>query len=261
MRIEERLKESAARHDAHPAVVAGRARHSYAELALKSERLAAALQAGGVARGERVLMFMDDGWEAAVSAFAVVWAGGVLVPVGTAVAGVLRQALENSRPVAVITQSRLAATVAMAITDAPTVRLIVLAGGDRARAGGTCISFEEAVGRVGRVPPLAEAGTDGDAAVQFGDEAPLSHCDLAGNAAGAALPGDSIALPPLAEHAGFVRFLAAVDAGRTMVAQPLFAREDNRRRHGAGTRPDESRFGILDLLDRTMAGETTVFQR
>ena len=143
-----------------PAIVAGRARHSYAELDLKSERLAAALQAGGVTRGARVVVFMDDGWEAVVSLFAVLKAGGVVVPVGSGADGrrAFTRSLQKDQPVAIVTQSRLAAMVAAAIASVWSVRLIVLAGGDRARTGGTCISFEEAVGRIGRVTPVAARG-------------------------------------------------------------------------------------------------------
>ena len=159
MRIEERLKESAARHGAHPAIVAGRAGHSYAELDAKSDRLATALQAGGVTRGARVMVFMDNGWEAVVSLFAVLKAGGVVVPVGTgASAGALSEKLHKGQPVAIVTQSRLAAMVAAAIASVWSVKLIVLAGGDRARTGGTCISFEETVGRMGRATPVAARG-------------------------------------------------------------------------------------------------------
>ncbi len=262
MRIEERLKESVARHGAEPAIVGGRACHSYAELDLKSERLAAALQAGGVQRGARVAMFMDDGWEAVVSFFAVLKAGGVLVPVDAeATAGGLSERLRKERPVAVVTQSRLAAMVAAAIASAWSVRLIVLAGGDRARAGGTCISFEETVGRIARVPPLAAAGDDGDPAVVFAGEAPLSHCRLAEDAAAAAIADDGIALPPLADRAGLGRLLAAVDAGRTMIVGARYVRESEAERRGGERRPAESPFGVAGLFEGKMAGGVPALQR
>ncbi len=260
MRIEERLKESVARYGALPAIVAGRASHSYAELDLKSERLAAALQAGGVTRGQRVVLFMDDGWEAVVSIFAVLKAGGVVMPVGTgATAAALGERLQSSRPVAVVTQSRLAAMVAAAIAPVWSVRLIVLAGGDRSRAGGTCVSFEEAVGGIGHVASLAPAGGDGDAAVLIAGEAPLTHRVLVEDAAGALLADGDVMLPPLAERAGLSRLLAALAAGRTVVARGLFARDDDRR---AGKRQAvESPFGISQLFETAMAGGAPVFQR
>ena len=260
MRIEERLKESVARQGAHPVIVAGRAGHSYAELDVKSDRLAAALQAGGVTRGARVAVFMDNGWEAVVSLFAVFKAGGVVVPVGRgASAGELSERLQKGQPVAIVTQSRLATMVAAAIASLWSVKLIVLAGGDRARTGGTCISFEETVGRMGRATPVAAAGADDDPAVLFGDEAPLTHDQLAEDAAGTAVPGDGIVLPPLTDRVGLSRLLAALVAGRSMVAHSLFAREDERR--VVERRSAEAAFGMSNPLDAAMAGAAPAFQR
>ena len=262
MRIEERLRESAAGHGgAHPAVVAARGSHSYTELDCKSERLAAALQASGVRRGDCVMMFMDDGWEAVVSVFAVLKAGGVLAPVGAgATVATLCDAMQKDQPVAVITQSRLATMVATAISSVWSVRLIVLAGGDRARAGGTCISFEEAVARVGRMVPLATAGADTDPAIQFNGEAPLTHCQIAEDAAAAASCGDGILLPPLAERSGFSRLLAAIAAGRTMIARLPFAHDDSERRV-VDVPPAKPRLRISVSTETVLAGGMPVFQR
>ncbi len=262
MRIEERLRESVARYGAHPAIVAQRICHSYAELDLKSERLAAALQSGGVARGSRVAIFMDDGWEAVVSIFAALKAGAIVMPVGAGtVASVLGEALHKGQPVAVITQSRLAAMVAAAIASVWSVRLVVLVGGDRARAGATCISFEETVERIGRTPRLAAVGDDSDAAVQFADEAPLTHRQIGEAAAGAAIGDETIPLPALAECAGFVRMLSALDAGRTMTARAASARAVGGEHRVAALRPGESSFGMSGLLDAATAGAMPVFQR
>jgi long-chain acyl-CoA synthetase len=247
MRIEERLRESAARMGAGPAVIAGRARHSYAELGLKSLRLAAALASGGVARGERVIVFMDDGWEAVVSFFAVLKAGGVVVPVATAAAaGQLGETLRRTQPVAVITQSRLAAMVAAEIAQVWSVKLIVLAGGDRARTAGTCISFEEIVERIGQLAALPASGSESDPAVLLAGDA-LTHCQIAEDATATAAPADGVMVPALGERAGLALLLAAVEAGRTMTAQSLFAREDERRT--VRRRAAEAPFGIGQRLD------------
>ena len=262
MRIEERLKESVARHGAYPVVIAGRASHSYAELDLKSERLAAALEGGGVGHGDRVALFMDDGWEAVVSTFAVLKAGAVAVPVDASTSAVdLSAMLQKQQPVAVATQSRLAALLATAVATALSVRLVVLAGGDRARAGDTCISFEEAVGRIGRVPSLAPAGSDADAAVVIGSEAPISHRQLLEDAAAVAPAGEGIVLPPLAERAGLSRLLAAIDAGSSMMVRSRLVPEVTADRRTAAPR-DESRFAVARLLDAAAAvGATPALQR
>jgi long-chain acyl-CoA synthetase len=261
MRIDEMLRDSVARCGARPAVVGGRGHHSFAELDLKSERLAVALQAGGVARRGCVTLFMDDGWEAVVSIFAVLKAGGVLVPVdAAATADVLSATLNACQPVAVITQSRLAGIVAAAIAPMRSVKLVVLAGGDRARAGGTCISFEEAVARVGRMPPLAAAAGDADLAVLIGGGVPLSHRQLAEDAARIAISDDGIALPPLAERPGLVRLMAAIAAGRTVVARSRFPREEEAGRRLAESPRGEAGLDFAGLLG-SMAGGAPAFQR
>ncbi len=261
MRIEERLKEGVARHGAYPAVIAGRVSHSYTELDLKSERLAAALRNGGVAHGDRVVLFMDDGWEAVVSVFAVLKAGGVVVPVAAdATAGTLGTTLQETQPIAVATQSRLAALVATALPSALSVRLVVLAGGDRARAGSTCISFEEAVERVGRVPSVAVAGSDADPAAVFGGQARFSHRQLAEDAAGAALAGEAIVLSSIAERAGFSRLVAAIDTGSAMMVRSRFVHAAAVERRTADISRREAAHGVATLRDAGLAGATPVFQ-
>ncbi len=262
MRIEDRLRDSVLRHGGDPALVAGRARHSYAELDLKSERLAAALQCGGIRRGDRVALFMDDGWEAVVSLFGVLKAGGVVMPIAAdAAADALGDGLRTGGAIAVVTQSRLATLVATALTSVLSVKLIVLAGGDRARAGGTCISFEDAVGRVGRMPTLALPGIDADAAIVFGGQLPLTHRAVVADAAEATIAGDGILLPPLAERAGVVRLVAAIGAGRAMVARSPFVREAEAERRTRATARRDAPFGVSNLLDVAMAGGTPAFQR
>ena len=81
MRIGDFLSESARLHGDKTALVAGGRRLTYREFNEMSERLAAALTAGGIRRGDRVLVFMNNCWEAAVSLFAIAKAGAVTVPV------------------------------------------------------------------------------------------------------------------------------------------------------------------------------------
>lgn len=244
MRIEEWLRAGAARHGVQAVLVAERGRRSYAELDRKTERLAAALQTGGVARGVAVALFMDDGWEALVSFFAVAKAGGIAVPVASGTsAGELAGVLADSRPLAVVTQARLAAAVAAAIAPVRSIRLVVLAGGDRTRGGGTCIPFEDVVERVGPVPPLAAAGDDSDVAVLVDGDA-LSHRRIVDEAARAAVTADGMILPPLAERSGIVRLLAAIAAGRSMVACRTLAAEGGYR--SAAAWPVNASFALSD---------------
>jgi long-chain acyl-CoA synthetase len=72
------LRSTTAAPDRTAVVTAGRA-HSYGELAKASQRLAAALQRGGARRGERIAIYMENGWPSVVSIYATLLAGGVLV--------------------------------------------------------------------------------------------------------------------------------------------------------------------------------------
>lgn len=62
MRVEEFLRASAARNAGKLALVTSSKRMSYADLDMASDRLAAALAQQGVARGDRVVVFMENGW-------------------------------------------------------------------------------------------------------------------------------------------------------------------------------------------------------
>lgn len=75
------LLATEARYPERTALVAGDARLSYREVADYACRLAQALRARGVERGDRVVIFMDNGWRCAASVFGVLLAGGVFVAV------------------------------------------------------------------------------------------------------------------------------------------------------------------------------------
>ena len=258
MRIEERLRASAATHGTHAAVMVGRTCHSYAELDLKSERLGAELADHGLAAGERVLCFLEEGWEAVVSAFAVFKAGAVLVPVEAgAAANVLLERLQATQPAAVVTQSRLGEIVAAAIAPLRSVRLVVLCGGDRSRTGGTCVSFETAVERMRRTPPLPVLGSDVDAAVLISDEVALSHRQLLEEADSNPADQEGRALPSLSSRAGLLRLLTAMSAGQAMVAPLSFTRAAVGEWTVQGMLPEMAPRRLAGLV----AGATPAFQR
>ncbi|HYY60481.1 MAG TPA: AMP-binding protein, partial [Burkholderiales bacterium] len=77
MRVESFLAESAQRFPRKTALVAAAQRLTYAELAERSAALAAELRRLGVARGERVVIFLHNSPEAVISVFGTLLAGGV----------------------------------------------------------------------------------------------------------------------------------------------------------------------------------------
>lgn len=146
MRVEQFLTNSTRRLPDKVAIVAGKKRMTYAELDRLSDRLASALIDRGIARGDRIAIFMDNAWEAVVSIFAVMKAGAVFAPINPSTkADKLAYVLNNCRAAGVITQSRLATTAARATAEAPTVRLVVLAGGGDAPEAAGCLSFEHVI--------------------------------------------------------------------------------------------------------------------
>ncbi len=115
MRVETFLTASAARFSDKTALVAGTTRLSYAQLDEMSDRFAAGLKAQGVGSNDRVLVFLDNCWEAAVVIFATLKAGATFSPINASTkADKLAFIAANCDARAVITQPRLAGVVAEA---------------------------------------------------------------------------------------------------------------------------------------------------
>jgi long-chain acyl-CoA synthetase len=79
--LQEILLATVARCPDRTALVAGNVRLSYREVADYACRLAHALRACGIRRGDRVAIYMDNGWQCAASIFGALLAGGVFVAV------------------------------------------------------------------------------------------------------------------------------------------------------------------------------------
>lgn len=165
MRVEQFLRNSAKRFGDKTALVAGSVRLTYREIDAASDRLASALIAGGAARGDRVVIFMDNSWEAVVALFAVLKAGAVICPVNPSTkADKLAYILNNCRAAALFTQARLMPVAGKAAAAAPSVVMKVVAGiADPDTAGGYA-RFEDAIAPQ-PLAALPEAGIDIDLAM------------------------------------------------------------------------------------------------
>src|SRR5215831_10946075 len=129
MRVEQFLRDSARRFGDKVALVAGGARVTYRELDRASDRLAGALAQGGVARGDRVIVFMDNCREAVIAIFAILKAGAVFSPINPSTkADKLAYVINNCAARALITQEKLQAVASAALAEAPSVALTVVAG-------------------------------------------------------------------------------------------------------------------------------------
>jgi long-chain acyl-CoA synthetase len=107
------LRASALVHTNKTAVVAGDVRLSYAQLQAEALRLAGALRHAGALAGHRVAMMIANSAEAAVSAWAVLEAGCVLVPIhaGSRKAA-LQSVLDDCEPHWIISSAELSGALA-----------------------------------------------------------------------------------------------------------------------------------------------------
>ena len=164
MRVEEFLRQSAGLSPGKTALVAGKTRQTFKELDLASDRLAATLVTSGVARGDRVVVFMDNSPEAVVAIFAVLKAGAVFSPVNASTkADKLAYILNDSGASALVTQQRLTAVTADALAEAPSVKLAIVAGGTGAPTLQNAMHWREALAT--ETPPPAFPGIDIDLAM------------------------------------------------------------------------------------------------
>ncbi|MGO4574245.1 class I adenylate-forming enzyme family protein [Microvirga sp. 2TAF3] len=236
MRIENFLRESALHHGDKVFLIAGGKRLTYAELDAYSDRLASALAANGVVRGDRVIVFMDNAWEAAVSIFAVLKAGAVFSPVNPSTkADKLSYILQNCRARAVLTQPKLASVAKAAITDAPSVSLAVVTGGAAEAPLGT-YSFEALVAG-SDAKPVAHGGIDSDLAMLIYTSGStgrpkgvmMSHRNVEAAASSITTyirntPEDIILnVLPIAFDYGLYQLIMAVKMGATLVLEKSFA--------------------------------------
>lgn len=77
--LQDTLLTTVARYPDRTALIAGNVRMSYCEVAGYACRLAHALRARGIDRGDRVAIFMDNTWQCAASIYGILLAGGVFV--------------------------------------------------------------------------------------------------------------------------------------------------------------------------------------
>src|SRR5438045_9305934 len=123
MWVQQRLGTSAARFPEKVALVAGEQRLTYRELDLVANRLAHALRAGGVERGDRVAIVLENSAPAAIAIFAVWKADAVIMVLhpGTKPER-LALLLNDAEATALVTDSRHVRDAAGALAAIPSLR-------------------------------------------------------------------------------------------------------------------------------------------
>ncbi len=127
MQLETFLQRSAELWPHKTALVCGPQRMSYAEYEAASNRLAHALMALGVSRGDRVAIMLDNSLEIAVSVFAILKAGAAFMMVGaTTKAEKLHYLLTHSGATVLIASSRRVSAIEEGLHGTPELRCVVL---------------------------------------------------------------------------------------------------------------------------------------
>jgi amino acid adenylation domain-containing protein len=162
--LQDYLIDAARRLPDKVALSCERQRLTYAQLDAASNALARWLLAAGAARGDRVLVFMDNSREAVTAFFAVLKVGCVVSVVSPLTrADKLAYLLNDSRAFALITDTHLAGVLAEAVPRALHLRRIVASGpADERLARLPLCSFDEAV--AGDAAPVPKRCLDIDLA-------------------------------------------------------------------------------------------------
>ncbi len=235
MRIERYLGLSAAAHPGKTALITDRRRLRYDEFDDLSDRLANALAMNGVRRDDRVLVFMDNCWETAVSVFAVLKAGAVFCLVNPSTkADKLAYIVADCEPAAILTQARLMPVVAAALSGREAI-FVACAHGPDEQAPAGAVSLAECLAAEARPPN--HGGIDFDLAMLVYTSGStgrpkgvmMSHgnCDAAARSITTYLQNtaDDVILNvlPLAFDYGLYQLLMSVKIGATLVLEKSFA--------------------------------------
>lgn len=129
MLVHEFLERSTERLPGKTALVAGGTRLSYAELETGANRLAHALRDGGVAYGDRVVVFLDNSPETVIAVFGILKADAVFVIVNTTTkTDKLAYILNNCRATALITHRNKWGTAGPAAAQTPSLKRVLAVG-------------------------------------------------------------------------------------------------------------------------------------
>ncbi|WP_337184495.1 class I adenylate-forming enzyme family protein [Shinella sp.] len=225
MRIEHYLRNSVARDGARTAIVAGDVRLSYDRFLDLAARMATTLRARGVGRGDRVLILLDNGWQAAVTVLATWLAGAVICPVNPASkASRLQQIAQDCTPVMVVAEGRFERLVADVDALSAVPRLVT----------GDAGSFEaglEATPLAGEAFPDADLAaliyTSGSTGVPKGVMLAHENMDAAARSISAYLgntAGDTILVVlPMSFGYGLNQLVTSMLSGATLVIEKSFA--------------------------------------
>lgn len=130
MLLQHFFEETVERFPEKVALVCGERKYTYREINVQAERLAGSLRAHGVARGDRVVVFLDNDVETVVGIYAALKVGAAFMLVNPQTkAEKLGYLLRDARPSCLIGHKNLERTLVPALNMADGVRVCVMTGG------------------------------------------------------------------------------------------------------------------------------------
>ena len=126
------LENSAVKHPDKIALITKQGRYSYGEVNQMANKIAHALIAEGVEKGDRVAIFLDNSLDAVVSLFGVLKTGGIFLMINpTTKTEKLTYILNNCRAAACIGSQGKLPVISEACNNTPSLRNVFLAGDNR----------------------------------------------------------------------------------------------------------------------------------
>jgi long-chain acyl-CoA synthetase len=130
MQVESFLELSAARWPEKTALVCNGRKFTYGDLETRANRLASSLIAGGVERGDRVAVYLENSAEAVIAVFAVLKAGAVFLVVNpTTKADKVAYIMKNCRTAGLITDRTRLGALREVVAALPNLQGVWVAGG------------------------------------------------------------------------------------------------------------------------------------
>jgi len=232
--LQEVLLGAAACHPERTALVDGNLRLSYREVADNACRLAHGLRSRGVRRGDRVVIFMDNGWRCAASIFGVLLADGVFVAVNAQTKrDKLAFILRDSGARALLSESHLARVFGPLAEEFPTLPVLRAPDAEALLAG--VENLDETLADLPATPPpqlaitldlaalLYTSGTTGDPkGVMHTHQSLLFVLDSINEYLGISRDDRLFSALPLNFGYGLFQWLSALRAGATLVLERSF---------------------------------------
>src|SRR5450631_1231707 len=135
MQVEQFLEFSAQRFPDKVALISGEGRHTYRQIDEEANRLAHALIASGVQRGDRVVIFLPNSLETVVSIFAALKAGAVFVVLNsTTKSDKVTYILNNCRATAMVTSGTKADSLSACWSETPYLQSVFLTATSESQA-------------------------------------------------------------------------------------------------------------------------------